>query len=222
MDPRLEVSPALESRVLIIMTGGTICMKPSPNGFVPARGFLESGLAPRPSFNDGTYPGDLDVVIDNATSEPHRSLRTPISTYQKHVRFVVFEFPELLDSSSINADGWSQICQTIFRNYKLFDAFVILHGTDSLAYTCSALSFMLQNLGKPVILTGSQVCPTIFRNHQLFDAFVILYGTDSLAYMCPALNFMLQNLGKLFILTDKARHPCWSFRMMPRTICSVL
>lgn len=53
-------------------------------------------------------------------------------------------------------EGWSHIAQTIFRNYQLFDAFVILHGTDSLAYTCSALSFMLQNLGKPVILTGSQ------------------------------------------------------------------
>ena len=131
-------------------------MKPSPNGLVPARGFLQSGLEPRPSFNDGSNPGDLDVVIDDATVKPYRSLRTPLSTYQKHVRYVVFEFQELLDSSSINADGWSHIAQTVFRNYKLFDAFVILHGTDSLAYTCSALSFMLRNLGKPVILTGSQ------------------------------------------------------------------
>ena len=131
-------------------------MKRSPNGFIPARGFLQSGMAPRPSFNDGSNPDDIVVVVDDGTKAFHRSLRTPISTYQKHVRYAVFEFQELLDSSSIDAEGWSHIAQTIFRNYKLFDSFVILHGTDSLAYTCSALSFMLQNLGKPVILTGSQ------------------------------------------------------------------
>lgn len=68
----------------------------------------------------------------------------------------MLEFEELLDSSSIDSKGWTQIARTIYRNYKLFDGFVVLHGTDSLAYTCSALSFMLQNLGKPVILTGSQ------------------------------------------------------------------
>jgi L-asparaginase/Glu-tRNA(Gln) amidotransferase subunit D len=46
-----------EARVLIIMTGGTICMKHSPEGLVPARGFLVEGMAPRPSFNDGSQPG---------------------------------------------------------------------------------------------------------------------------------------------------------------------
>lgn len=69
-------------------------------------------------------------------------------------RYAVLEFEELLDSSSIDSKGWTQIAQTIYRNYRLFDGFVVLHGTDSLAYTCSALSFMLQHLGKPVILTG--------------------------------------------------------------------
>ena len=63
----------------------------------------------------------------------------------------------MLDSSSIDSKGWAEIARTIERNYKLYDGFVVLHGTDSLAYTCSALSFMLQNLGKPVIMTGSQV-----------------------------------------------------------------
>ena len=72
-------------------------------------------------------------------------------------RYAVIEFDELLDSSSIDSKGWTQIAKTIARNYTLFDGFVVLHGTDSLAYTCSALSFMLQNLGKPVILTGSQI-----------------------------------------------------------------
>ncbi|KAL9099219.1 MAG: hypothetical protein Q9163_005247 [Psora crenata] len=156
MDSGTDTVIASESRVLIIMTGGTICMRRSPDGFVPARGFLESGLAPRPSFNDGSQPRDIPFVDENYVETPYRSLRTPISRYEKHIRYAVYEFAELLDSSSINANGWTYIAQIIFRNYRTFDAFVILHGTDSLAYTCSALSFMLQNLGKPVILTGSQ------------------------------------------------------------------
>lgn len=61
-------------------------------------------MAPRPSFNDGSHHlDDIVVVVDDGTEVSHRSLRTPESTYQKHVRYAVFEFPELLDSSSINA-----------------------------------------------------------------------------------------------------------------------
>jgi lysophospholipase len=121
---------------------------------VQARGFLDTGMSPRPSFNDGSNPEPLDVVVDDAgTIKGLKSLRTPLSSYERQIRYSVFEFEELLDSSSIDAKGWAEIAKTIFYNYQLFDAFVILHGTDSLAYTCSALSFMLQNLGKPVILT---------------------------------------------------------------------
>ncbi|KAF6218961.1 hypothetical protein HO133_005505 [Letharia lupina] len=193
MDQHSIGSSALESRVLIIMTGGTICMKKSPNGFVPARGFLESGMAPRPSFNDFSNPDDIVVVVDDGTEVSHRSLRTPISTYQKHVRYAVFEFQELLDSSSISSEGWSQIAQTIFRNYKLFDAFVILHGTDSLAYTCSALSFMLQNLGKPVILTGSQA-PMLELQNDATDNLLgslIIAGHFMIPEVCLFFNYNL-------------------------------
>ncbi|KAJ6146928.1 hypothetical protein N7497_008910 [Penicillium chrysogenum] len=148
---------AQESRVLIIMTGGTICMQPSPAGFIPARGFQEKCMARVPSFNDGSDSATMDVVV-NAVREvkEHPSLRTPMTAYGRQVRYTVFEFEELLDSSSIDAKGWTQIAEAIERNYTLFDGFVVLHGTDSLAYSCSALSFMLQNLGKPVVLTGSQ------------------------------------------------------------------
>ena len=131
-------------------------MKRSVNGFIPARGFLESAMAPRPSFNDGSSPKTIEAVSARGQDCELKSLRTPISAYEKHVRYAVLEFETLLDSTSINADGWTEIAQTIERNYTLFEGFVVLHGTDSLAYTCSALSFMLQNLGKPVIFTGSQ------------------------------------------------------------------
>lgn len=78
-------------------------MKKSPDGLIPARGFLESGMAPRPSFNDLSNPDDIVVVNDDGSEISHRSLRTPVSTYQKHVRYAVFEFQELLDSSSISS-----------------------------------------------------------------------------------------------------------------------
>ena len=182
-----------ESRVLIVMTGGTICMKRSPDGYIPARGFLESCMAPRPSFNDLSNPADITVIMDDGASRPHKSLRTPMSTYQKHVRYVCFEFEELLDSSSINAEGWTHIASTIYRNYTLFDAFVILHGTDSLAYTCSALSFMLQNLGKPVILTGSQA-PMLELQNDATDNLLgslIIAGHFMIPEVCLFFNYSL-------------------------------
>lgn len=64
---------------------------------------------------------------------------------------------EIMDSSNMRPDVWEEMARLIHRNYELYDSFVILHGTDTMAYTASALSFMLQNLGKPVILTGAQL-----------------------------------------------------------------
>ena len=194
MEQWSEAQPGPESRVLIIMTGGTICMRRSINGFVPAQGFLETCMAPQHPFNDGSSPSDINVVIyDDGTEQPHRSYRTPISTYQKHVRYAVLEFKELLDSSSVNADGWTHIAQTIYRNYRLFDAFVVLHGTDSLAYTCSALSFMLQNLGKPVILTGSQAPMLELQNDATPNLLgsLIIAGHFMIPEVCLFFNYSL-------------------------------
>ncbi|KAH7363054.1 lysophospholipase [Plectosphaerella cucumerina] len=144
-----------ESRVLIIMTGGTICMQPTADGLQPIGGFLKAAMAPRPSFNDMTNPSQLEAR-KNGEILMLDSLRTPPTAYSRHIRYSVLEFSPLLDSSSISSNGWSEIAQTICENYRLYDGFVILHGTDSLSYTASALSFMLSDLGKPVILTGSQ------------------------------------------------------------------
>ena len=68
-----------------------------------------------------------------------------------------FTFDPPIDSSDMGLEHWSRLVKIIDGNYNLFDGFVILHGTDTMAYTASALSFMLENLGKPVILTGSQL-----------------------------------------------------------------
>ncbi|KAH0610754.1 uncharacterized protein H6S33_011181 [Morchella sextelata] len=172
-----------ESRVLLIMTGGTICMVRGPNGYVPAKGFLESCLKPRPSFNDASPVKQVPVAIADGVTKMVDTLRTPPSKHSRRVRFAALEFDPLLDSSSINAKGWGEIARAIQRNYTLFDSFVILHGTDSLAYTSSALSFMINNLGKSVILTGSQAPMSELQN----DATDNLLGSLIIAghYMIP-------------------------------------
>jgi len=78
--------PAPEARVLIVMTGGTICMQKSPDGLIPARGFLETCMAPRPEFNDGEAHEDIDVKVDDQAPQKLRSLCTPVSSYGKQVR----------------------------------------------------------------------------------------------------------------------------------------
>lgn len=159
-----------------------------------AAGFLKNGLAPRPTFNDGSYPEPLEIVVDDiGTQKAVQSLRTPLSTYNRRVRYSVLEFEDLLDSSSIDATGWDQIAKTIYRNYQLYDGFVVLHGTDSLAYTSSALSFMLQNLGKPVILTGSQAPMMMLQSDaqdNLLGALVIA-GHFMIPEVCLFFNFKL-------------------------------
>ena len=62
-----------------------------------------------------------------------------------------------IDSSNINTSNWAEIANLVETNYDTYDSFIILHGTDTMAYTASALSFMLENLDKAVILTGSQI-----------------------------------------------------------------
>lgn len=129
-----------------------------------ATGFLQTSLLPRPSFNDGTRPPPISIIDETGTARTVPSLRTPPSRYRRHIRYCVVEFAELLDSSSVERDGWVAIGRTVVSNYAAFDGFVVLHGTDSMAYTSSALSFMLEGLGKPVILTGSQAPMSELQN----------------------------------------------------------
>jgi len=67
------------------------------------------------------------------------------------------EYKPLLDSAAMTPANWEGIAGDVARNYAASDGFVVLHGTDTMAYSAEALSFMLENLGKPVILTGSQI-----------------------------------------------------------------
>ena len=84
-------------------------------------------------------------------------LTTPLSLYDKRIRYSVLEYTPLLDSANMDISHWVKIATDIELNYSRYDAFVIVHGTDTMAYTASALSFMLEDLGKTVVITGSQV-----------------------------------------------------------------
>eukprot|EP01112_Ceratiomyxa_fruticulosa_P001072 TRINITY_DN1104_c0_g1_i2.p1 TRINITY_DN1104_c0_g1~~TRINITY_DN1104_c0_g1_i2.p1 ORF type:complete len:347 (-),score=85.41 TRINITY_DN1104_c0_g1_i2:90-1130(-) len=116
--------------VFIIYTGGTLGMKQDP---------LTGALRPEPNY--------LAQQLDSLPE-----LKAPrMPTYK------IFEFDPLLDSSDMSQEEWTQIAQLIEKNYYDFDGFLIIHGTDTMAYTASALSFMLENVGKPIVLTGSQI-----------------------------------------------------------------
>lgn len=113
--------------VLLIYTGGTIGMIENPE-----TGALES-------FN-------FDHLLKHVPE---------LKRFNYKINAYSFEPP--IDSSDIEPNHWERLAHIVERNYDLYDGFVILHGTDTMAYTASALSFMLENLNKPVVLTGSQL-----------------------------------------------------------------
>ncbi|KAI9446270.1 L-asparaginase [Lactarius indigo] len=120
-------------------------------------------------------------ISDNVYEAHVPALVTPRSVITggigKRIRYAVLEWHPLLDSSNIEIEDWIRIATEIELNYSLFDAFVILHGTDTMAYTSSALSFLLEDLGKTVIVTGAQIPLSQLRN----DAVDNLLGALSIA-----------------------------------------
>lgn len=115
------------SKVLVILTGGTITM-------VRDR---ESGAL---------LPADMETfkafVPELFTSDIHIDMEA---------------FTPLLDSSDVNPENWARMAHVVYDHYAEYDGFVILHGTDTMSYSASALSFMLENLNKPIVFTGSQL-----------------------------------------------------------------
>ncbi|KAJ2617718.1 hypothetical protein EV177_000396 [Coemansia sp. RSA 1804] len=110
--------------------------------------------------------GDSDDEKQEAASLSRLSdwLITPRSLYGRRTQYCFLEYDPLLDSCNMDMTDWVRIVTDIEQFYYSFDAFIILHGTDTMSYTASALSFMLQNLGKSVIVTGSQVPIAEVRN----------------------------------------------------------
>lgn len=123
-----------KKKVYIAYTGGTIGMMPSEHGYTPQAGFLENTLATFSEFQHEDMP-----------------------------EITIHDYKDPIDSANMSPSDWHLIAQDIKDNYDKYDGFVVLHGTDTMAYTASALSFMLEGLQKPVILTGSQIPLTQLR-----------------------------------------------------------
>ncbi|XP_049451800.1 60 kDa lysophospholipase isoform X3 [Epinephelus fuscoguttatus] len=151
----------VEARVLVINTGGTIGMTLHDNVLAPKANAFVQGLRKLPILHDELY-AQQTCLYEYYGSE--NSLVLPLSKDNKRIVYNVLEYSPLLDSSNMTTDDWGRIGKDIEKNYENYDGFVILHGTDTMAYTASALSFMCEHLGKPIILTGSQVPIYEMRN----------------------------------------------------------
>lgn len=120
-------------KILLIYTGGTIGMKINP---------ATGSLAPVDFAEIEREVPELckfNVVLDTVTFDP------------------------VIDSSNVTPAGWVELASIIERNYDAYDGFVVLHGTDTMSYTASALSFMFRNLRKAVVFTGSQIPIGVLR-----------------------------------------------------------
>jgi L-asparaginase len=125
----------MSKRVYVAYTGGTIGMRRTPGGYVPEPGYLQQQMDVMPELRDPQVPS-----------------------------FEIHEYEPLLDSSNMAPRDWLKIANDIAAHYDDYDGFVVLHGTDTMAYTASALPFLLQGLRKPVIVTGSQIPLCEIRN----------------------------------------------------------
>ena len=125
-------------RILMIYTGGTIGMEEGPHGYQPKKGYLGDQLKRMLSL--------------------HKKSTEHLADYD------LLEFDPLLDSSNMSTKDWNKMAKTVADHYDHYDAFIIVHGTDTMSYSASALSFALDGLGKTVIFTGSQIPLARLRN----------------------------------------------------------
>ena len=172
-----------ERKILIIYTGGTIGMVNDPE-------------------TNSLVPFDFDNVVKNVPE---------LRGFDFQIKSHSFYPP--IDSSDMSPDVWGKLVALIEENYNSFDGFVVLHGTDTMAYTASALSFMLHNLQKPVILTGSQLPLGTIRTdgkENLITALEIAAAQKNGQAMVPEVCIYFQD--KLFRGNRTTKYNAENFR----------
>jgi L-asparaginase len=125
----------MKKSVYIAYTGGTIGMKLIGRNYLPVSNYLQEEMAAIPAFSHESLPN-----------------------------YTIREYSPLLDSPNMTPADWSRIARDIYSHYGEYDGFIVLHGTDTMAYTASALAFMFDGLKKPIIVTGSQIPLCEIRN----------------------------------------------------------
>lgn len=154
----------MKKRVYIAYTGGTVGMKQIDGRYVPVPGFLQQQMAATPAFRHPDLPA-----------------------------YTIHEYDPLLDSTNMTPLDWSRIARDICAHYDAYDGFIVLHGTDTMAYTASALAFMLDGLDKPVIVTGSQIPLYEMRNDALGNLItaLIIAADYAIPEVCLCFNSTL-------------------------------
>ncbi|WP_323844791.1 type I asparaginase [Microbulbifer magnicolonia] len=147
-------------KTLILYTGGTLGMRRSASGYIP------------------------DADLERLLAKLLAGVAGQLPEYDFHA------FDQLLDSANMQPADWYRIAACIRDNYERYAGFVVLHGTDTMAYTSSALSFALQGLDKPVIVTGSQIPLREMRSdaHNNLIAALLLSADETLAEACLYFN----------------------------------
>jgi L-asparaginase len=157
-----KLKDGLDSKVLIIYTGGTLGMVYEAK-------------------SQNLVPFEFAQILENVPE---------IARLRPEIHYLAFEKP--IDSSNIQPDNWVKLVEIVQENHESFSGFVILHGTDTMAYTASALSFMIQNLGKVIVLTGAQLpigIPRTDARENLISALEIAGDTENnLAEVCIYFN----------------------------------
>jgi len=160
-------------KIYIAYTGGTIGMVPSAQGLVPDAAFAEQ----------------LAQQLDASDELSHD--------------FVITSYPALIDSSNASTRDWQTIGRDIESKWNDFDAFIVLHGTDTMAYTAAALSFMFAHSDKPIIVTGSQVPMYKVRTDAMINVMGAISACEESA--CDAgLNGVFLFFGGRLIEGDRA------------------
>lgn len=156
----------MRASILIIYTGGTIGMKTDA-----ATGAL--------------VPFDFSGIYEEFPSLKRLNVDIDVETMNP-----------VIDSSNVSPDNWVTLARLIRDNYARYDGFVVLHGTDTMSYTASALSFILENLSKPVVFTGSQIPIGVLRTdgrENLITAIEIAGASQGGRPVVPEVSLYFQN-----------------------------
>ena len=160
----------MKSNVFILYTGGTFGMKETRKGLEPST---------------------WDEIINYLPAIKNQNY----FDFFSEIDFTYNVLEPVVDSSSMNPQSWNRIAKKIKDNYDNYDGFIIIHGTDTLSYTASALSFMFENLNKPIVMTGSQL--PIFHprtdgivnlSNAIYIAGYLSFDIDCIPEVCICFN----------------------------------
>jgi L-asparaginase len=162
--------------------------------------------------------GTIGMIRDNSTGALHPFQLENITDVIPELKrsgyhLSSYTFRPLLDSSNITPESWIRLARVIEENYYRFDGFIVLHGTDTMAYSASALSFMLENLSKPVVFTGSQLPIGSMRTdakENLITAIEIAASVTDDKPVVPEVTILFQN--KLFRGNRTIKHNAEEFK----------